>query len=402
MVEIALADLPIKLVSASHISQLIAQEKSAPALLICAQRLGDHARADRDSYLDQSLLLLNAGFRCPLLILLDQKSTPITESSALTLIGSVRKPFKTQALVEVVAQSLKLEVPHAELFDESQRVIPLARSSNSAVTADPLQNIADTHQDAMRPKPTEVKTPSPSSVGSLLDAVTPVQRRPQSANPSVSSSELVTRRPESSPVSEVDPSGTNLSTHDLSPFPTTEDGQSQRPVSSSNLSQISTPLQNLTPKAHPLTRSGQPSDSPPPPPSVSITQSSPHQSTANQTSLGGDWLDPHQESHLPTPQEDTQETAVDLAPLSAGEEIHLPVAAQATSEVNATAFETVRLTTERAFTIIQRVGQQNAARVTPEEMRVLIERVAWEVVPAIATELLRAEIAKNTHNSIKS
>jgi hypothetical protein len=406
-VEIALADLPIKLAIASQVSELIAQDHEAPALLICAQRLGDHAQGEYDAYQVQGQQVIEAGHQCPLILLLDQKSSVVTESPVLKLVGSVRKPFKTQALVEVVAQSLNLKVPHAALFDESQRVIPLARSSNSSVSTQALKAQSSIDQAATNRRSTKVQTPSPSSVGSLLDAVTPVQERPKS---SLSSSDLVTRKPQDSPAYahdavSVTPSTEDRSLHDLSPFPTTTKDKSSPPLITPSVpDSIQRPQFNFLPppphpssgdsprvaEAHPsahavIDATPNHTDSSPSlsESTSSVPTSNANHSTADQISLRGDWLDQHQHSPLPSTQDDELETAIDLAPLSS-RDLSTPSAVKATTaDVNTMAFDTVRVTTEKALALAERVSRHNAERLTPKEMKILIERIVWEVSPHI-------------------
>jgi hypothetical protein len=66
------------------------------------------------------------------------------------------------------------------------------------------------------------------------------------------------------------------------------------------------------------------------------------------------------------------------------------------------AFDTVRVTTEKALALAERVSRHNAERLTPKEMKILIERIAWEVVPSIATELIQAELTRHRSQHVKS
>ena len=424
MVEIALTGLPLDLVFTSQVSKLIGQGRGAPSLLICAQRVGD---SGPEEYQAQVNLLAKAGYHCPLVLLLDQKSESISRVSSLPLVGGLRKPFKTQKLIEIVARSLNIEVPHAEIFDESRRVIPLARASQPRGSDQPIKAQAGEilPTQSTEASVSKVHTPGPTSVGSLLDAVTPVQQRPQSSN--VSSTEQVTRRPSDSHVDShhlaATESQVQLLHNDLSPFPTTsKSDSSHRQLPHVNPAVVeSTPASHLpVPEVHPrgdelsdtqdfekesrdhrsnvIPKSTLPSD---------INQSNIEptidaQQSSDQSDLGGDWLDQHKSSQSSKTEDDQHETAVDLVPIKSTELSTPTEVSDTTSEVIAVAQETVRVTTERTLAIVQRVSRQHAGRLTPNEVRVLIERVAWEVVPAIATELIQEEIKRSVAHQANS
>ena len=346
MVEIALTALPVQLVFGAQVSDLIDAQSPTPSLLVCAQRLGAKSADQERAYVSQAQRCAEHGIGCPMILLVDQRASNQGHEAPLNIAGVVRKPFKTQSLIEVVARALELEVPHASLFDEKKRVIPLARSTKSALAENPVSS-----SSAVTPHPVhieaqatadltaQIKTPTPSSVGSLMNAVTPVQRRPSKPARPLSSQAPPPLPDEGQDPNEVSSARIELATrerdvshHDLSPLPL-----------------LSQPAIEEPPK-------------PPAPP---------------QRSEGG-------------------ETAVDTPALKLSDTAQAPSSAQYSagySEAISAALSVVRVTTDRALEVVQRAQRAQAEPLSPAEQRALIERIAWEVVPAIATEVIKSELA---------
>lgn len=355
MVEIALTALPVQLVFGAQVSDLIGAQSPTPSLLVCAQRFGAKS-ADRErAYVSQAQRCVEHGISCPMILLVDQRAPDQGHEAPLNIAGVVRKPFKTQSLVEVVARALELEVPHASLFDEKKRVIPLARSTKSALAANPASS-----SSAVAPHPVQIeaqatadltaqiKTPTPSSVGSLMNAVTPVQRRPSKP-----------ARPLSS----------------QAPPPLPDEGQDPNEVSSARIELTTRERDVSHHDLSPLPLLSQPAIEEPPKPSSMNAVTPPQKSDGGETAVDTPALKISDVAQASSPN-------VPSSQYSAGY-----------SEAISAALSVVRVTTDRALEVVQRAQRAQAEPLSPAEQRALIERIAWEVVPAIATEVIKSELA---------
>lgn len=371
MVEISLAGLPVKLTCANQVADLIQSGSPKPDLVITAEHLPKN-QSPSHGYQAQAWQLAHVGYRCPLIVLTRYASSGLSATSleeGIILAGSLRKPFKTQDLIELVCKALKLPVPDSEVFKKSPREIPLARKSvvTPAPAAQSLERTVLPEESSVH----QVTTPTPTSVGSLFSSMTPVQsaRATQPAPISAPLEEEVNPAPPPLPPAErEEASGTsdqvevNTPPSDLSVASEQDTELSIAPIVQSSEEDVATP--------------------------------------STSSSLSNPRIEEHLDDWMRHPsKEDQSEAIVAVSPAPQQERL-VPQ-----PSVNAHLLELVHEATSSALQIVNRVNARNASPLTPDEMRILVERVAWEMIPSIVSDLLSSSIntptKQNSDNDVR-
>lgn len=413
MVKIALRALPVELRFASAVSELISSTQSAhepPELLVCAERLqsrvaGQPIERFRDLR-DQLVALRAARITCPVLILLDQRGggslsedqiRSFMHRAGVGYVGSVRKPFKTQVMVEAVARALAIQAPHAEIFAEQHRVIPLARHSKVAPQPVITAEVASEHAQTAPPQSAQIDTPTPTTMGNLLQSATPDSARPQQILKSASYQATSTTHHSSA-----------ADLRDLSPSITPPPN---REISSPEIAALSHPQiegdwleSREQASASPETSQGGLSDE------LNSGRDSGRDSGLDSKPIGEPTHEPNSE---PTHELDTELNAPALSfdddaaaqqghaqgDLSGDEVASEPSDETSVERALSMAREAVHRSTERALKVAMRAQEAHGDHLSPDEARALIERVAWEVVPVVArdvlSELIDAELTQD-------
>ena len=468
MVEISLSKLPIEITHSDQVAELIQAGSPCPDLVITAEKITQVTDPSR-GYLAQAWQLANVGYRCPLIVLTQQRSAPITADQLegrLPFLGSLKKPFKTQALIDLVCQGLDLPVPHPELFKEQSRSIPLARRPSPSADQ---PTVSTTPALSTRP----VETPKPTSVGSIFGAMTPAQSEAPlstSLSPTPSQSAQTINR-DSTPHPDAtaslpphleSPSGahtplpsssrqpaslavppplitshhqpeeerdTELQISPISSLSTTDqsspsDGdvastlqETQVSTSVSNISHTSepasigeshhigdpaTPIDELGEDALLTQQSNHPNTTPVPlisPPLDASLSPLPQPPALKDEDGLEDWMTSDQALHnetpsdLPSSSDSVEKIANEVLHSSTEDQVknghhetQSPHPGEAFS--NDLMLELVRSTTDEALRIVERATQRHASPLTSNEMRTLVERIAWEVIPTATTNFL--------------
>ena len=432
MVEISLDGLPVSLFFAQRMDELIESASAGPHLVLCAEEIRHSNGGSEDhSYLSQAWKLAHVGYRCPFIVLQSHTSAtihPETLEGGLPLVASIRKPFKTHELLKTVCDVMAWDVPHGDILLSNSRVIPLARPQAERAQSEAKSIVATSNLS--------VSTPMPTSVGSLMAQSTsedltpppplPVLKSytPPPPLPSEESQPQVTP-----PVLEAAQTSSRLS-------------QKSHPRSLSGHPDLSpTPTQSLAPPR-------EPEEAPPPMPSAPVpSQPSAEESfkfdfpelpepTEEESSERDDQLSElsppsvlsssselstsreHYESSRNQSPVDEEEDWLDESGATVSTPVigsKPPAEVQAENEDAPSTLErsferspsaleaewlstiehSVQETSSQALKLIMEITQKEQhAGLSSADLAILIERIAWEVVPMIASDLIREQLVQ--------